>query len=94
MMLANAIEDYHLATLIGEPTASPPNYFGEVLAFHLRRTRLEADVSTARFVRANGDATNTNPVMPDIVVHQSVDEWLRDEDAVLRRALAWIATGR
>jgi C-terminal processing protease CtpA/Prc len=55
---------------------------------------LEADVSTARFVRASGDATNTNPVMPDIAVSQSVEDWLRDEDTVLRRALEWISTGR
>lgn len=94
MMLANAIEDYHLATLIGEPTSSPPNYFSQYLNFQLPHTLLEADVSTARFVRANGDTTNTNPVMPDIVVHQSIEEWRRDEDPVLRRALTWIATGR
>jgi hypothetical protein len=94
MMLANAIEDYHLAKLIGEPTATPPNYFSQFVSFHLPRTLLEADVSTARFVRASGDATNTNPVMPDIAVSQSVEDWLRDEDTVLRRALEWISTGR
>jgi hypothetical protein len=64
-------------------------------AFHARvRTLLEADVSTARFVRADGDVTNKEPVMPDIVVHQSIEEWLRHEDPILRRALTWIATGR
>ncbi len=94
MMLANAIEDYQVATLIGEPTSSPPNYFSQYLSFPLPRTLLEAEVSTARFVRANGDVTNTDPVMPDIVVHQRIEEWLRDEDPVLRRAQTWISTRR
>jgi hypothetical protein len=94
MMLANAIEDYDLATLIGEPTASPPNYFSEFVSFHLPHTFLEADVATARFVRASGDTDNPNPVMPDIAIRQSVEQWLRNEDPVLRRAREWILKGR
>jgi hypothetical protein len=92
MMLANAVEDYELAPLIGEPTTSPPNYFGEILKFDLPRTKLRAQSSVARFVRANGDASNPHPVRPDIAVAPTVEQWARGEDPVLARALQWIAT--
>jgi len=94
MMLANAVEDYQLAPLIGEPTTSPPNYFGEVLKFDLPRTKLRAQSSVARFVRANGDASNPHPVRPNIALAPTVEQWARGEDPVLARALEWIATGR
>jgi C-terminal processing protease CtpA/Prc len=85
------VEDYDLATLIGEPTTSPPNYFGEVYAFQLPNTQLMAQSSVARFVRASGDATNPNPVLPDIRVTQTLGQWLSGEDPVLARALSWLA---
>jgi C-terminal processing protease CtpA/Prc len=94
MMLANAVEDYELATLIGEPTASPPNYFGETLHFSLSKTKLEGIASVARFVRANGDASSVAPVRPDIAVEPTLEEWLRGDDPVLKRALDWIRIGR
>jgi len=94
MMLANGIEDFDLAPLIGEPTSSPPNYFGEVYRFELPRTGLGVQASVARFVRANGDATNPNPVQPDIRVVPTIEQWARGEDAVMARALEWARTGK
>jgi len=93
MMLANAVADYHLATLIGEPTTSPPNYFGEVYRFELPLTHLQAQASVARFVRANGDANNPDPVLPDIRITPTLEQWLHGEDPGLARALAWVASG-
>lgn len=90
MMLANTAEDYHLATLIGEPTASPPNYFGEVYSFELPSTHLPAQASVARFVRANGEASNANPVMPEIRIAPTTKQWTRGDDVVLARARAWL----
>lgn len=94
MMLANAVEDYDLGVLIGEPTSSPPNYFGEVHRFELPRSKLGVQASVARFVRANGDASNPNPVQPDIRVVPTLEQWARGEDPVLARALDWARTGK
>mgnify|MGYP001555011529 CR=1 FL=1 len=94
MMLANAVEDFDLGLLIGEPTSSPPNYFGEVYRFDLPRTKLRAQSSVARFVRANGNADDPNPVQPDIRVSATLEQWARGDDAVLARALEWSRSGK
>lgn len=94
MMLANAVEDYDLGVLIGEPTSSPPNYFGEVYRFQLPRTKLGVQASVARFVRANGDAANPSPVQPDIPVTPTREQWARGDDPALTRALEWARTGK
>ena len=92
-MLANAVADYDLATLIGEETAETPNSFGEVYSFDLPHTRLSVGVSTARFVRANGDAEDRGGVRPDIAVVATSEDERRGIDAALERARRWITDG-
>jgi C-terminal processing protease CtpA/Prc len=93
LMLANAVADYDLATLIGEETAETPNSFGEVYSFDLPHTRLSVGVSTARFVRANGDAEDRGGVRPDIAVVATSEDERRGIDAALERARRWITDG-
>jgi C-terminal processing protease CtpA/Prc len=90
MMLANAVEDFDLAMLIGEETGAIPNDFGEVYPFDLPHTRLSAGVSSARFVRANGDAEDRHGVRPGIEVRQTEEDRLNGVDTVLERAKSWI----
>ena len=90
MMLANAVGDYHLATLIGEETGGIPNAFGEVYPFDLPNTRLLVGVSSAYFVRANGDGGDHHGVLPDIEVRQSPENDQAGVDAVMERARRWI----
>jgi C-terminal processing protease CtpA/Prc len=94
MMLANAVEDYDLGMLIGEPTASPPNYFGEVYSFELPLTKLQVQSSVAAFVRANGDESDPNPVLPEIRLAPSLEQWARGDDPVLERALEYVRSGK
>ncbi len=63
IILGNAVEDYKLATLIGEET-SPANQFGETYGFNLPNTQLYVSVSCVQFLRANGDASNPRGVLP------------------------------
>lgn len=66
LMLANAVQDYGIATVIGHRTGGRPNTYGEVYAFTLQHSGLRIGTSTARFVRASGDASDNRPVIPDI----------------------------
>jgi hypothetical protein len=90
MMLANAVADFKLATLIREETGDPPTAFGELYTFTLPHSRFTINVSTAHFVRANGDATDQRPVLPDIKVLPPEGDWAQQLDAVLEYAKKWV----
>ncbi len=94
MMLANAVADYKLATLIGEETGGIPTAFGEVYYFDLPNTRLTVGVSSAFFVRANGERTDRRGIVPDIEVRSTEAITRPDRDAVLERARQWILENR
>jgi len=86
-MLANAIQDYKLATLIGEATGEPPNDYGELYWNKLPNTGLSFYTCTKQFIRANGDADDPYPVLPDIEVKQN-SKSLKDD--VLEFAKEWL----
>jgi C-terminal processing protease CtpA/Prc len=90
MMLSNAVGDFKLATLICEETGGIPNSFGEVYTFDLPITKLQTSVSSARFVRANGDANDRRGVIPDIEVRSSLEDIQRKFDAPLEFAKHWV----
>ena len=79
-MLANAVKDFQLATLIGEPTGESPNDYGELITLKLPNTGITFFTSTKQYIRANGDANDRNPVLPDHFIKDdpttSVDEVL------------------
>ncbi len=81
VMLADAIKTYRLATLVGQETGAAAGGFGEAYTFRLPQSHLAMQVSSARFVRANGDANDTSGVRPDIEVHPEPGH-----DAALERA--------
>jgi hypothetical protein len=68
IMTANAIQDYDLATLVGEPTGDAPNQLGEIVAIRLPNSKITCWLPSALFVRANGDHQDINPVIPDIKI--------------------------
>ena len=90
MMVANAVGDFKLATLIGEETGDPPTSFGELYSFNLPHSKFAINVSTAHFVRANGDASDKQPVLPDIKVTPTENDLERQVDAVLESAKKWV----
>ena len=86
-MLSNAIKDYGLATIIGEATGEPCNDYGELYWTKLPRTGLLFYTCSKQFIRANGDASDPNPVLPDIEVKQDPNS-LKDD--VLNYAKEWL----
>ncbi|MES2176745.1 MAG: S41 family peptidase [Gemmatimonadota bacterium] len=84
--LADGIKTYHLATLIGEETGGRPNGFGEVYYFRSPQTGFLVSVSSARFVRANGDMSDNRGVLPDIEVRRTAADVGAGRDPVLDRA--------
>ena len=90
MMMANAIEDYELGTLVGEPTGGIPNELSDVLPVKTPNSKIAFMTPSALFIRANGDASNTNPVMPDILVESNKENSINERDLVLDRLLKLI----
>jgi C-terminal processing protease CtpA/Prc len=86
-MLSNAIKDYQLATIIGEATGEAPNDYGELYWNKLPNTVLTFYTCSKQFIRANGDAADPNPVLPDIEIKQNPNN-LKDE--VLEFAKEWV----
>ena len=86
-MLSNAIKDYKLATIIGEATGEPCNDYGELYWNKLPRTGLLFYTCSKQFIRANGDAGDPNPVLPDIEVKQDPNSL---QDDVLNYAKEWM----
>lgn len=94
MMLANAVGDFKLATLIGEETAGIPNDFGEVYPFQLPNTKLQIYIPSALFVRANGNVSDKRGVLPDIEVKQNSGDTDKKIDTVLEAAKKWILSAK
>ncbi|GAA4343034.1 S41 family peptidase [Flaviaesturariibacter amylovorans] len=90
-MTVNTIQDYQLATLIGEPSGEPANDYGEILYFDTPNAKVNFCSSTRHFIRANGDARDPNPVLPDIHVPADPEG---KTDPVLEAAIKWIGTQR
>jgi C-terminal processing protease CtpA/Prc len=89
-MLANAVGDFDLAPLFGAPTGGVPNTSGEVYSCDLPHSRLGLGVSSAVFVRANGDGSDTRPVQPTHPCVQTSADTTAGRDSVLEAARAWL----
>jgi hypothetical protein len=89
-ILANSVGDYHLATMIGRDTAEIPNNYGMPCPILLPNSRIELEVPSTYFVRANGDESDRSDVHPDInVVTSEAKEGAGDPD--IHEAQKWIA---
>jgi hypothetical protein len=77
MMMANAIEDFDLGTLVGEPTKSIPRELSNALPLKTPHARIAFVVPATLFTRASGDANNFEPVKPDIIINSSTNDILQ-----------------
>ncbi len=85
VILANTVEDNQLASLVGEET-KPCNQFGEACHVTLPNSRLKLAIATAKYIRANGDATDRRGVRPTVAVSPSTQNADLAHDAVVLRA--------
>jgi hypothetical protein len=86
MMLANTARRSKVATLIGEPTGEPPNAGGEIYSFHLLRSGLTGQVSSARFILDEDPMGDRRGVQPHVRVVATREEIARGHDPVMERA--------
>ncbi len=81
-MMANAIEDFDLATIVGQPSGAVVNELGEILAVRLPNSGISCWIPSAMFIRANGDRSNPNPVLPCIWIEQEKLNTIKMEELV------------
>jgi len=73
MMIANAIEDFDLGILVGEPTKSIPRELSNALPLKTPHAKIAFVVPATLFTRANGDANNFEPVKPHVMINTSTE---------------------
>jgi len=91
MMMANAIEDFDLGLVVGEPTVSIPRELSNALPMKTPNAQIAFTVPASLFTRANGAPNNYEPVRPDIVVETTEEDMKNNRDPVLRYVLEQIA---
>jgi hypothetical protein len=89
VILGNSVQDFHLATLIGEES-HPCNQFGEPYNYTLPNSHLYGCVAAAQYVRANGDAKDPHGIIPDLEVKQTKADTEKGLDTVLEAAKRWV----
>ncbi len=90
VILADAVKEFGLATVIGEESGGHPSSFGEVFGGELTETQLRYFCSSAQFVRVNGVTDDHNGVVPDILVTTTIGS----EDSTIRVAKEIISRPR
>ena len=73
---ATVFKDYNIGEIIGEPTKSEVNEFGDIYPFDLPNSRLWVWCSAKRYIRPSGDMTEGG-LQPDIFVKDDNDEILK-----------------
>lgn len=68
VQLADAVKQYHMATIIGEPTGENTNDFGEVYKFDLSNSKLQIQLTTTFDLGAECEPQKNHPVIPDHIV--------------------------
>jgi C-terminal processing protease CtpA/Prc len=89
-MLADAIKEYQLATLFGEPTGECGNDYGETFDFMLSNTHIISRATSKMFIRASGDETDFSATTPNVFAKNINFK----SDAVLETAVRWIFEGK
>jgi hypothetical protein len=87
-MLVDAVKTYKLGTVIGEETGGLPTAFGDIYMFQLPASRFTVSVSSATWVRASGDTTEKDGVMPDVPARQTPLDIRNGRDPVLTAGIA------
>lgn len=73
---ATVFKDYNIGEIIGEPTKSEVNEFGDIYPFDLSNSSLWVWCSAKRYIRPSGDITEGG-LQPDIFVKDDNDEILK-----------------
>ena len=80
---AAQLQDYKLATLVGEETADYPSLYASVFRYTLPITGIEVQIAKGYIVRVNG-SERAEGVLPDLFIR---DHLLDEEDEILNQLL-------
>jgi hypothetical protein len=84
---ATILQDFKLATLVGDETIDKASYCGAVSdPMVLSHTQLQYTYAKTCFVRPSGTLDNTG-VIPDLIVKTTIDDYQADRDPVLAKAI-------
>ena len=93
MMMANAVGDFDLGILVGEPTKSIPRELSNALPLKTPNAKIAFVVPATLFTRANGDANNFDPVKPDVFINTTSEDIEQKRDPVMQYVLEKINSG-
>lgn len=80
---ATVFKDYNIGEIIGEPTKSEVNEFGDIYPFDLPNSGLWVWCSAKRYIRPSGDLT-IGGLEPDIFIKDGNDEILKSTIDLIR----------
>lgn len=82
-MLADAVKQYKLGTIVGETTGENVNDFGEVYPFTLPKSGIRMNMSTSYDIGTACNEKTNAPVLPDIPIYPSVNDKVTGRDPAL-----------
>jgi len=89
-MIADGAKQYKIAELIGEPTGENTNDFGEAYVFVLPNSKIKMQTTTSFDFGANCNKNTYQPVMPDKLIRNNLQDKIHEKDKVLEYILSQI----
>ncbi|WP_100643413.1 S41 family peptidase [Alteromonas facilis] len=87
IVFATTVQDNQFATLVGTPTGGYANQTAQGNLFNLPNSQLRAYIATRLLVRPSGD-TKVAPVIPDILVESTQQDFQQGKDAAVEHILS------
>lgn len=87
MAVADVVKEYKIGTIIGEPTGEFTRDFGEAFAINLPNSNIKIQSTTSLSHGVNCSKTQNGPVVPDIVVRNTLTDEIFGKDKVLEYLL-------
>lgn len=82
-MLADAVKQYRLGTIVGDTTGENVNDFGEVYSFTLPKSGIRMNMSTSYDIGAACNEKTNAPVLPDISTVPTIHDKVNGHDPAL-----------
>lgn len=82
-MLVDGVKEYHMATVIGQPTGENTNDFGEGYSMELPNSKLKIQTTTSFDLGVDGNPDINHPVIPDKLIQPSMKDKIHKSDPVI-----------
>lgn len=82
-MLADGVKEYHMATVIGQPTGENTNDFGEGYLMELPNSKLKIQTTTTFDLGVDCNVNTSHAVIPDKIIEPSMKNKIYKSDPVI-----------